>query len=472
MNPFKIFLFGCGVVALIALVSLVFPPRGIKIGEQTLTFPDFRTWAQAEEQAHPYKDISNITTSVSIDEDPEPSSDTLPTRRIMPVDSMYSSYTYPFEFPEGEDTLMYPFFRVAKTAAKRNKPVRILHYGDSQIENDRITSTIRNYMQHNYGGQGCGFIPIVSINDASRIFNQDIAPEWMRTSVLDRQRDTLDGGRFGIAGSLSRYTGADTVAHIGLGPINFGYRKARVFTHVRLFYGHTDAHFSAVINQTDTQQLSANDIVSSAWWRFGKPQASIRITLRSKTFPDIYGIALDGAAGVATDNIPMRGSTGLDFMLMDTKQMQHMFRMMDVKALILQFGANIVPDISAENAEWYAERLTQQLNSLKILAPELLVIVIGTGDMSQSTPNGYISHDGVSRVRNLQKKAAFATGCVFWDLLETMGGENSMPGWVFENPPLAQKDFTHFTVRGAKIIGELFCRAWTKEYVKFEQKNQ
>jgi hypothetical protein len=43
---------------------------------------------------------------------------------------------------------------------------------------------------------------------------------------------------------------------------------------------------------------------------------------------------------------------------------------------------------------------------------------------------------------------------------------------VFEEPPLAQKDFTHFTVKGAKIIGELFCRAWTKEYAKFEQKNQ
>jgi lysophospholipase L1-like esterase len=36
-----------------------------------------------------------------------------------------------------------------------------------------------------------------------------------------------------------------------------------------------------------------------------------------------------------------------------------------------------------------------------------------------------------------------------------MGGYNSMIGFVNQNPPLAGKDFTHFTRRGADRIAEL-----------------
>ncbi|HML84907.1 MAG TPA: hypothetical protein PKE52_07095, partial [Bacteroidales bacterium] len=35
---------------------------------------------------------------------------------------------------------------------------RILHYGDSQIEGDRISGYIRNRLQGIYGGGGPGFI--------------------------------------------------------------------------------------------------------------------------------------------------------------------------------------------------------------------------------------------------------------------------------------------------------------------------
>ena len=48
-----------------------------------------------------------------------------------------------------------------------------------------------------------------------------------------------------------------------------------------------------------------------------------------------------------------------------------------------------------------------------------------------------------------------------------MGGENSMPDWVFAEPPLARKDFLHFTRDGARIVGELFCMALALEYMKF-----
>ena len=38
---------------------------------------------------------------------------------------------------------------------------RIIHYGDSQLEGDRISGYLRNRLQQLYGGSGLGFIPVV-----------------------------------------------------------------------------------------------------------------------------------------------------------------------------------------------------------------------------------------------------------------------------------------------------------------------
>jgi lysophospholipase L1-like esterase len=62
------------------------------------------------------------------------------------------------------------------------------------------------------------------------------------------------------------------------------------------------------------------------------------------------------------------------------------------------------------------------------------------------------------------------TGCAFWDLYQAMGGKNSMVQWVNATPSLAEKDFTHFNFRGARIIGEMLYNAIIKEYVSFKKK--
>jgi len=48
-----------------------------------------------------------------------------------------------------------------------------------------------------------------------------------------------------------------------------------------------------------------------------------------------------------------------------------------------------------------------------------------------------------------------------------MGGKNSMPSWVFAKPALANKDFTHFTYRGATLVAEMLYKSIMSEYEKF-----
>ncbi|RLD77034.1 MAG: hypothetical protein DRJ07_15315, partial [Bacteroidetes bacterium] len=80
------------------------------------------------------------------------------------------------------------------------------------------------------------------------------------------------------------------------------------------------------------------------------------------------------------------------------------------------------------------------------------------------------SYPNVTLIRDALKKASFKADCAFWDMYEAMGGENSMPSWVFAEPPLAEKDFVHFTVRGSRIIAQMFYRALMLEYNGYVKK--
>ena len=82
----------------------------------------------------------------------------------------------------------------------------------------------------------------------------------------------------------------------------------------------------------------------------------------------------------------------------------------------------------------------------------------------------YESYPNIEKIRNAQRNAAFRADCAFWDLYEAMGGKNSMPSWVFAKPvALANKDFTHFTAKGASIVSEMLYKALLTEYNRFNE---
>jgi len=473
------------VLALIFVFSALLPDE-IKIGTLTFRSPDLQSWFKPNTKE--YKDIQDIIAFVdTTDFQHIHSKDTISSKIDSIIDnnkieiiklksdnfqkSISASLSIStFEYPSGQDTLLFPFFRVINK--KRQSNIRILHYGDSQIEGDHITSTIRAFMHKNFGGQGIGFIPIVPVADVATTFQQNVSPNWKRFSVLDKQKINVTNNRFGISGNFVRYAPVnqnDTVAVIGLQPYYYGSRNVQTFTHVRLFYGQAQNPFSIIVNKVSTQTLQARNLIASTLWRFESSQNSLHLQLMpTSDLPDLYGISLDGEQGVAVDNLPLRGSAGFDFSRMDTTQMREMFSMMDVEMLILQFGGNIFT-IYGDNHNYYYRRFLQELLFLKSLKPGIVIIVIGINDISQNTPDGYITHPNVTKIRDAQKRAAFEADCVFWDLYRAMGGDSSMPSWVFAEPPLAKKDFLHFTSRGAKIVGEMFCKAFAFEYQKFSE---
>lgn len=485
IKPFRLLLFGLCVLFLCIGIYLCVPGGSVSFGTFAVQIPDFSFRATDEVK---YKDISNIISLSNTLVNDTVITQNLPDTIKTGKDTVrhykikrYSSLTADslkklirtIEFPEGQDTALNAFFNEVGNCTDRL--IRILHYGDSQIEGDRITSYLRNQLQMQFGGEGIGLFPVVAVNPASISYVYDISDNWQR---ITPQQSAGGNNRYGVLLNCARIADLDNTsaksneveAWINLKYANTNYPLAQRFKQCQVYYGFNKAPMMVELKQQDSI-IDAEIIPSAARvnrlkWNFNHSVKNITISFKATETPDVYAISLDGHTGIAVDNIPVRGSSGLEFTKSNPLFLSEFYNMLNVKMLIMQFGINVVPNVRADYS-YYKESFFQQLKALKINHPNMPIIVIGVSDVSRNGVNGLESYPNIELIRDAQKSAAFAAGCAFWDMFEAMGGKNSMPSWVNANPPLAQKDYIHLNPVGAKIIAEMFYRALMIEYDRF-----
>jgi hypothetical protein len=394
------------------------------------------------------------------------------------TDSLINSIT-PIEYPEHDSALLYSFFKSLDNLSSSRQLIRIMHYGDSQIEDDRITSLLRNKLQSRFGGSGAGLVPASQLYPYGFSMKQTWSKNWNRHIGFGKPDTTIKHTRFGAMASYctfntrGRSAYSDTaVAWVSFRSSAYSYNNTRRFSQCRIFYGQNREPFLNELFQdnklVDADILPASNRFKVIRWKLDNPGNNLRLTFKGRSSPEIYGITLDGQRGVAVDNIPLRGCSGLFFTRMDEQLMRDMYRELNVKCFILQFGGNFVP-AGLHSYTGYENWFGSQIRQLKRLCPGAAVLVIGVADMSVKDKNKYISNPSVVKVRDALRAAAFKSGAAFWDTYQAMGGENSMPFWVSANPPLASGDFVHFNPRGAKTIAQMFYDALILEYLRYEK---
>ncbi len=481
MKPSSTLLFLVSVFILLIAGAMFFPEEGIKIsGDLHLRFFTAKDLFPSDQEE--YADISQILKQQTYLSDSvltamaDGSLAAMDTLRAN-ADSLANSIT-PIEYPQNDSTVLYPFFRTLKNLPSSGQLIRIMHYGDSQIEDDRITSLLRNRLQTKFGGSGAGLVPAAQLYPYGFSMKQDNSENWSRYIGFGKIDTSIRHRRYGALASFCSYlpdgpsAESDTAeAWIKFSRSPYAYQNTRRFSQCRVFYSQNKEPF---LNELylDNKLLDA-DLFPSAnrlkviHWKFDSPSEELLLKFKGRSSPEIYGIALDGQQGVAVDNIPLRGCSGLFFTLFDEQLMAEMYRELNVKLFILQFGGNFVPS-GLSNYTGYENWFSSQLKRIKKLCPGAAILVIGVADMSVKDKNRYVTNPNVEKVRDALKSAAFKSGAAFWDMYQAMGGHNSMPSWVFANPPLASGDFVHFNPRGAKTIAQMFYNSFILEYHRFE----
>ena len=425
-------------MACLAALCMVLPGR-IAFGEKVLRWPTLAEVFGTEEaypQPHPEEEGS-ITASDTID----PSPDTLPSLEgraekeapipipKVPVDSV-------------TDSRMFLAAFYASLAESSDRVVRVLHYGDSQIEEDRMSQQIREKLQALYGGQGCGLMPLAqtipnkTVRQQLRMNGRFVQPAQgpRRYLVYGPKRDQRQDGMYGVMGQVtilndSLVKGSEEVTAVCTPLIPTAqYTRWKVFADTSIHYTFAG----------DTVFLSGRGAV--------------------------YGLSQESEKGVIVDNIPMRGCLGLVFTKMDRTQLSSFYRDQHVKLIIMQFGGNAIPfNENPGTISAIVKGLREQVQYVQSCAPEASILFIGPSDMLTQEEGEWISYPMVPYMDRLLHKMALEENIAYFSLFRWMGGAGSMKRW--QEIGLAGSDGVHFTRAGARKAGNAVAE-WIIEGIK------
>jgi D-alanyl-lipoteichoic acid acyltransferase DltB (MBOAT superfamily) len=253
-------------------------------------------------------------------------------------------------------------------------------------------------------------------------------------------------------------TASDPVhAFVEIRPSNAADSAVSVFDILRIFYENRDGEVRVKV-KGDGEKLFADTLRISNGFNEIRCQLfsarQIEIEFEGRVSPDIYGISIESEKGVVADNIPQRGSAGLEFTMVDRSNLKESYKKLAPDLFILQYGLNIVKNIR-DNYSYYQKGLIRQISLLKEISPLTPIIIVGVTDMAINDGDSIRSYNNIPAIIEAQKKATLKTGVIFWDSYQAMGGKSSIIKWEKKRPPLAQKDFVHFTVSGADTLSAL-----------------
>lgn len=385
------------------------------------------------------------------------------------------------QFSDDGKNNLHRFFEALSTVAANKEKISILHYGDSQIEGDRMTGYIRQKIQDQFGGFGPGLIPATNIY-STVTFKQTFSKSFERFTCFGGA--SLKSRKYGVMASAARFTkeyevdstlNLDTLSEksgwIEITPSPSAYQRARTYNNVLMHYNSCITPVKVKVFQNGglihEEQLIQDGKQHTLKLSFPSTPGTLRYEFTGKVSPNICAFSLEGDYGVQVSNIAMRGSSGTVWGNMNQDVLRSMYSELNTKLVIMQFGGNSVPffkdSVGVRN---FANYFKGQINRVKSLNPGAMVIVIGPSDMSKMEDGIYETYPFLPYCVEKMKEATISAGGAYWNLYAAMGGRNSMPAWVDKG--LAGKDYIHFSNGGAKIASQLFYNALMQEYNKWK----
>jgi lysophospholipase L1-like esterase len=467
-KPIHSLIFATLVLFFLGFISLVFPKNGIQFSEKfKLEFPDLQTLFEKKPVK---KDISAILEAA----DAADSVKVIDTAmiRILPKDTVKKKLITSLQYTS--KSCLYNFFEALIALKTEPQMLRVLHYGDSQIEGDRITDYLRMKLQGQFGGQGPGLMSLMPISPT--VTNR---LEWGKTfdrySTFTAKDKRVQHSNYGVLAGFTRFvpyrkivdTTETVSSEIKISTTKLGGSNSTKYKKVKLFYGGAQTktwcefYDGPALSGADSLEAGGNFRVKE--YKVGLGSLTHTFKFTGKDSPDLYALSLESDNGVMVDNIALRGSSGTFYHQVNFQQMKAFYDYLNVKLIILQFGGNALPSIKDPTmAVNYAGYLRGQISIIKKLAPNASIIFIGPADMSVKEGTEYITHPQLENTRDAIKKVALESGCAFFDMYDAMGGENSMVSWVDQN--LAATDYIHFSPQGARKIATLFYSALINDY--------
>lgn len=421
MRPYKVLIFIVCVMACLAALCIVQPGR-VAFGEKELRWPTLGEVLGSEEAAvmpeEPEIDLPEFTVFEEEEDTIVPPTIPQPEIPKISVDSTTDSRVF-----------LQSFY--ASLAETGSKTVRIMHYGDSQIEEDRMTMQIREALQQRYGGGGVGLMPLVQtipgltvkqqLYMSGRFVNPMQGPR--RYFVYGLKKDQREDRQYGIMGQMAEMN-------------------------EDLVHGSEDI-MAVCTPQAGQTPYTRWRVVADSSIHYTFSGDTVRLNGRG----NVYALSQESGTGVIVDNIPMRGCLGNVFTKMDSAQLASFYRSQNVRLIIMQFGGNAIPfNKNPGTIRSIVKGLREQVRFLQHCAPEASILFIGPSDMLTQEDGEWQTFPMVPYMDRLLRKMALEENIAYFSLFRWMGGEGSMIHW--QEIGLAGADGIHFHRSGARKAGK------------------
>ena len=422
MRPLRVLIFIAAVMACLAALCLVLPHE-VPVGDRTLRWPTLTEVLGSTE-------TDTLSILAETEEADSIVTDTLPALPEK-VEEKPQLVTIPkVTIDSTTDTRVFLRAFYTSLPESSERIVRVIHYGDSQIEEDRMTQQIRELFQSRFGGSGVGLMPLAQtiptrtvrqeLHMNGRLVNPQQGPQ--RYLVYGLKRQQRKDGLYGVMGQVAIM--ADSLVS--------GSEEIMAMCKPQV----PSARY-------DTWRIFADSTISYS-------TAGDSVFLRGKGA--VYGLSQQTRTGVIVDNIPMRGCLGMVFTKIDSAQLATFYRQQNVRLIILQFGGNAIPTNEKPGTiRGFISGYRDQIHYLRACAPDASILFIGPSDMIRLVDGEWQTYPMVPYMDKLLTKMAQEEGVAYFSLYRWMGGAGSMLRW--RDNGLAGDDGVHFYRSGARKAG-------------------
>ncbi len=216
------------VMGLLAILMTIFPKDGISVStDLTLHFPSLKDWW--EDDGQPHTSSGNAYIPELVEEDQKgAATDTVANTNtedtvtvadmsgVPTVDSSVYSFTprlikvealrQPLELPASGIECLQKLFDALTNPNELAKVVRILHYGDSQIEADRISGYLRYKLQQQFGGSGPGLIPAKTAYGYKSPCEVINTGDWKRYTIFPKIDTAVHHSKYGALAAFAKFS--------------------------------------------------------------------------------------------------------------------------------------------------------------------------------------------------------------------------------------------------------------------------
>jgi lysophospholipase L1-like esterase len=324
-----------------------------------------------------------------------------------------------------------------------NGKVRIAWFGDSMIEGDLITQTIRKILQDSLlGHHAVGFVAPKTVSSDNRITARSSLTGDFTTYHFHKTNPN-----FNLFYSGYVYSIRNGVCKITDNTVDSNDLKQPLF---KYFVCGKGAPCDITVNGQPLS-INPNNAINFILIDSSKNN-SVTCAIQNEQLP-VYGFSFEMKNGVIVDNFSFRGITGIEYNKIDTSVLNALSALNTYDLLVFQFGVNLMFRANDKQYTYYQRAMDLVLKKFKNYMPNKDILIISTFDRAFKYENGWATAIGIDTLVATQQQLACSNQLSFYNLFQTMGGHGTIVRWADSSIALANHDYIHPNRQGAVILG-------------------